>query len=252
MKTFAINLEREKEKRDKIIYECNRLNIKVNVIKAIDGSKLNELELKKSCPSYPDNFMTKGVIGCALSHLKIYEEIIKNDIKIALILEDDVVFKIQEVNGILDVIEELDCLNSEKPNIYLLSRVHSIIKNNKIKIGDNCLYKVHEAARAHSYIINNAAARSLHKHLQPIYIEADLWGYFSKLGLANIYSLQPPITSLIENSENLSSLNQERHIIQEKRSKYIHDLLKKNNSYRIKRFFWRVFKKPFLNIEYTP
>ena len=36
--------------------------------------------------------MTKGEIGCALSHLKIYQKTVDEDIPYALILEDDTLF----------------------------------------------------------------------------------------------------------------------------------------------------------------
>lgn len=39
-----------------------------------------------------DNYMSKGMIGCFLSHIKLYSHIIKNKIPISTIFEDDIYF----------------------------------------------------------------------------------------------------------------------------------------------------------------
>ena len=94
---FVVNLERCIEKRKKMAIKLR--NIKYTIIDACDGSKLNEKTLKEK---YSANFLkewkdphsgrnlTWGEVGCALSHYKIYEHCIKNNIENAVILEDDV------------------------------------------------------------------------------------------------------------------------------------------------------------------
>ena len=51
--------------------------------------------------------LTFGEIGCALSHLKIYQEIIDNNYKKVLILEDDIFVKVENSEKFISVFSEL-------------------------------------------------------------------------------------------------------------------------------------------------
>ena len=51
----------------------------------------NTMKLFPRCPGF-DKGLTKGEIGCALSHLKVLRHIIDNNIEAATIFEDDVMF----------------------------------------------------------------------------------------------------------------------------------------------------------------
>ena len=82
----------------------------------VDGESLNlshlqdsnlysaDLAKKKSSSNSP---LTRGEIGCALSHRKIYEDILSNNYEKALILEDDLVVNEKASSTISKALEEL-------------------------------------------------------------------------------------------------------------------------------------------------
>ena len=98
MKTFVINLKRSQERRKHIEGQLSTLGIQFEIIDAVDGSELSEetinnfKNIRKAAYPKKDRRawdVSDGVIGCALSHLKAYQEIINRDIEISIILEDD-------------------------------------------------------------------------------------------------------------------------------------------------------------------
>ena len=72
-------------------------NINVDIIRAEDGLKINNEYLKDNkitlSTKWKDPFkntsINKGEIGCAMSHYKIWKDIIKNNYNHALVVEDD-------------------------------------------------------------------------------------------------------------------------------------------------------------------
>ena len=154
MKTFIINLERQPLKKANIEKICQSLDLDYQFIKAIDGYQLSDDYIQSISSDYPNNYLTKGEIGCALSHISVYKEIIDNNLPYALILEDDSVLK-TEVPKFLKSFEKKDF----KHGIYLLTADLYYLMNKKVKIGDFELFKSTKAVRAIGYIITNNAAR---------------------------------------------------------------------------------------------
>lgn len=90
-KIFVINLENAKEKRKKIQKNLNNFNISYELFPAINGHTTSH---NKICKYWydPNNhrYLTKGELGCALSHYNIWKKIADENISRAIILEDDV------------------------------------------------------------------------------------------------------------------------------------------------------------------
>ena len=78
---YLISLEKDKERRD-------NLNVKPDFIYAVNGHELNIDELKKNGTIIQDCKLTKGEIGCFMSHIELLKKSLKSD-KYVLILEDD-------------------------------------------------------------------------------------------------------------------------------------------------------------------
>lgn len=104
-KVYLINLKRRPDRLDNFLEHYKRSDMKnVKLIKfdAIDGSKLDvskvpltelaraELQQLKTTGFRTKHYqLTKGAIGCYLSHVKIWENILKNRYDITLVFEDD-------------------------------------------------------------------------------------------------------------------------------------------------------------------
>lgn len=84
---FVISLARAPDRRNAISEHLCDLGLKFEIVDAVDGATLSDTQ----CASLLANGINyvRGVIGCYLSHINLYEKIIQENIDVALILEDD-------------------------------------------------------------------------------------------------------------------------------------------------------------------
>lgn len=98
---FMINLERRSERRVKMERSFREIGLEVENVPAVDGQTLTDESLEeigvKFLPGYADPFsnrpMTKGEIGCFLSHFWIWEKMRMEKLNEILVLEDDIRFE---------------------------------------------------------------------------------------------------------------------------------------------------------------
>lgn len=98
---FMINLLRRPERRMKMEESFKEIGLQVETMAAIDGNELTSDYLDeigvKFLPGYSDPFqnrpMTKGEIGCFLSHFMIWEKQVLEQLNEVLVLEDDIRFE---------------------------------------------------------------------------------------------------------------------------------------------------------------
>ena len=141
---YWINLETNNNRKNYMVEELNKLNIKNFRVDAIDGKHIEYQEYYWNHPS-GFNISTKttehntlGEIGCALSHIKAIKTSFNNNDSISIIMEDDISFKLHKywsktledvVNNApkdWDIIQlntsnadELWKMSQNKPSVYL-------------------------------------------------------------------------------------------------------------------------------------
>lgn len=246
MKTFIINLENETLKKEYILNECSKYNLDAIVIKAINGNDLSNSFFDSNVYSYPDSALTKGEIGCALSHLSIYQKMVDDDIKLALILEDDAILS-DNINLALTQITLID--NPNEPDIYLLSRTNDYKEKYIYKNENFSIYPYYNASGAFAYVINKLAAKTILSFNHPIQYETDRWSIFRNEININTYCVIPHIAHF--DSSKTSNLEKNRALMKRKRDLFIRKLTRKNKIKRLKYIGWKLFIKPFLGIKKT-
>ncbi|MGE4314153.1 MAG: glycosyltransferase family 25 protein [Pseudobdellovibrionaceae bacterium] len=98
MKIFVINRKKDADRRVKMEEQARKLGLELTFIEAVDGYALDDAEISavyeasKRLRIY-GRAMTRGEIGCYLSHRKTYEMMVAQKLPRALILEDDVVLE---------------------------------------------------------------------------------------------------------------------------------------------------------------
>lgn len=93
-KYFLINLDRRSDRFEKIKEQINKNYLPSDLIRvqACDGNKLIINPRLRSFCRNNNFYMRPGVIGCALSHLKLYQKLLEdNEVHGYVIFEDDVV-----------------------------------------------------------------------------------------------------------------------------------------------------------------
>jgi len=108
---YLINMDKDTERLEKVTKECKKFNINFERFCGINPLKLSKKELNKYVSKTCQNICPNGIIGCGVSHMKIYEDAIKNNYKNILVLEDDVYFSDE-------LYEELNKAMLELPKDY--------------------------------------------------------------------------------------------------------------------------------------
>ncbi|XP_033863716.3 procollagen galactosyltransferase 2 isoform X1 [Acipenser ruthenus] len=100
---FLINLKRRRDRRERTERSLEAQGISATVTDAVDGKALNTSQLQalgiEMLPGYEDPYsrrvLTRGEIGCFLSHYHTWKETVDRGLQSVLVLEDDVRFEPQ-------------------------------------------------------------------------------------------------------------------------------------------------------------
>jgi len=161
---FFINLESRID-RYKYFMENYKKYFNKNLIRinAIDGKNhkysLNEIKLLSKADW--NIYEKPGVQGCFFSHLFIIDHIIKNNLQISLILEDDIQFTDPENlnTDLKNIIENLP------KDWEIVFTGHSILGHNLTEKINEYIYKTNVNHCTHCYIISLEGAKNIYKHI---------------------------------------------------------------------------------------
>lgn len=200
MKTYVISLERETRRRKYITEHCKNLNIDYQIIEAVDGNLLTQQDLENTCDietvTRLRHWLTNGAIGCALSHLKAYQEFLKTDDKFAFIIEDDAILPKNIKTILAEASSKID--TNEVVLLHYSSFKPAKLSNvNKISLSSSYLcfpMDVNQPISAVAYIIGRQAASNLANNIIPIKVAADSWGYYYNKGFFDSFRVQFPMS----------------------------------------------------------
>lgn len=173
---FVINLKERTERWEKM---KNGLKI-FNNVSRIDAINVKNMELSKlpislftryiiedknARRSHHFQLHTKGAVGCALSHIKCWKKIVDDDIKEAIIFEDDCDIE----PGIFTHIQ--DCYEKFDKDIFIFGYIGLFNK----KILNSCFSKAESYMGAHAYLLTKEGAKTLLTHSLPIELHLDAY-----------------------------------------------------------------------------
>ncbi|MBF9254863.1 glycosyltransferase family 25 protein [Pontibacter sp. 172403-2] len=189
-KIFVINLKRDFARNVFITNHLNSLGLNFTLVEAIDVLGLTPAvykELVDEAAIAPKvKWLTKGAIGCALSHLKVYEMIVRQDLDYALVLEDDCLLD----NTTAFILEDL-AHNLALNEVVLLhyrswKTIHLAQARSTQLTGKYRLYepqKPYSLGSAVAYVITREACRNLSGFLLPVRGSSDEWNRFLREGI---------------------------------------------------------------------
>ena len=217
-KVMYINMKKDIEKNKKTKKILKQKNIKASRFNAINGSSLTKKQLKQYS-FFTRNFIPLSVIGCALSHMKVWEKIVKYKWKYTLILEDDIYFHdkfdniYDKVSKTLPVKWDLLYFGATAGNqidrkynkimkiLIKFLKVSGYQSNNYYKI-NNSLYSPELPLCTHSYGISYKCAKHFLKLIKEpcFHIDSLINKHMKNI---NVYSIHPNIIG--QNTENSSN-----------------------------------------------
>jgi glycosyl transferase family 25 len=176
-----------------MLRECARFELEPEIFSGVDGQNLTEAELRELIYAPDINKLSRGEVGCSLSHLGIYRDMIEKDISRALILEDDSVFN-QDPRPLL---AELERQPADTPEVYLLTHRDNYLTALKPKqVGAFKFYRGWSGAGAHGYVITCKAATNLLSFNAPVKCENDWWKLFQTNDLIRLFISEKEIIAL--------------------------------------------------------
>ena len=193
--TYVINLARSHDRRERISTELANLGVDFEIFDAVDGAELTEedMALYSSTRSRRDGGreLSVGEIGCALSHLRLYQKLVDSNDEEFLILEDDAEFGMAG----LEIVKRRDRFVSDWEHVNFCTDARTK------PFGDR-VWDIYRLARFSgmangtvAYLINRAGAEKLLAHGFPIaYAADDLTGSTKVTGL-NSYGIFPPVAT---------------------------------------------------------
>lgn len=189
MKTFLINLDKDVNRMQAADTQLRSLNVAYERFPAVYGKNLPKNERDSTVNKFRwwcaiGRPVGLGEIGCALSHYRLYRQMINENIPYACILEDDVILK-PEFPRQLQIVEQW--LDVTKPQVVLLSNHTSEICNDwQISPAKKDMY-------AEAYILTQQAAKALLKANLPMQTPCDHWGRWVKTKAIELYHAFPTV-----------------------------------------------------------
>ncbi|WP_268011221.1 glycosyltransferase family 25 protein [Aeromonas veronii] len=195
---FVISLLRSHERREAIEKQMARLGLSFTFFDAVDGKLLNDNDLSKVdlklAKVFCGHSLSLGEVGCALSHIRLYEMMVKNNIDKAIILEDDIHLHMHFKNVVEGAIKksssDIIFIHHGKakqwpwarklPEGYRLSRYLRPSKKSNRGIISTA-----------GYILNLAGARKLLKCAYPVRMPSDYLTGRLQLNALNASGIEP-------------------------------------------------------------
>lgn len=230
------------ERRENIRKNVKKIGIEPRFFDAIMATRMTEDELEGK--AIYDTFLSKGEIGCALSHLEIYRQLLDSDNKYVMVFEDDSLFTDDCTMERL----EACCKFVEAQNEATVLTLQPVERYMKC-VQENSLLEIYSSCKfwgAYAYIINRKAARNILDFQTPIKFAIDEWVEYYYLGLCKLYFTNPTISiagtsfdSTIDVVECPRLTSEQRAVQMQKVLNHIYSELsvKRKIFYRMRRFF---------------
>ena len=203
-KIFIINLDKDVERLSNAYEQLDKYEFKnYEKFTGIYGKQLSINDINDNTTTIGKLFASHSMIGCALSHIKLWEKIVTENIELSLILEDDFILQNDFKNKINNVL-----LNIPNYDNYMIFLSSCIFQNKYLKLYDvnDYFYKQSLILQTLSYIITLECAKKLLKYINKVtyHIDIDIW-FKSIVNYRdiNIISVKEPLVyQTFENSNN--------------------------------------------------
>lgn len=215
---YVVNLRRDHEKKAHMDRVAQSLGAKFEFIDAVYGKDLSQSQVDEVYDSSLSRSamgreLSLGELGCALSHLSIYQRMVNEGIETALILEDDVDVS-SDLNQVLNAVRNFP----EDWEVMLLG-YYSETATERVSManfwGKSAITPSHRAVRlvevafgTHGYMINLRGAKKLVNTLAKIVKPID--HYTGSGCYINMYALAPRVITLNERFKEMGCINVDR------------------------------------------
>ena len=112
IKTYVVNMEKRSDRWQKMEQELKKFpNLNCERFEAVDGSKLKTNPQLQRIFDGNDYNMRVGLVGCAMSHIKLFVELVNSEHENFIILEDDIELTPNFEVKLLHIFQQLSKVN---------------------------------------------------------------------------------------------------------------------------------------------
>ena len=207
----VINLEEAAGRRNRMLQELRKVSCACTLFNAIDGRKFSQeqifqiMDSERAVEKY--RVLTGGELGCALSHIGVWNNFLASDDASVVILEDDV----HLAKDFASILIELDRMHggSVQPVVVLLGKADVCYRRAKL-LGGAALHEVKYSRGAYGYWVNRSGASLLKDFLSPVWTEIDNWPLVMQGTKLKVYCLSHAVVGLSSENDN-SMIGNERN-----------------------------------------
>jgi glycosyl transferase, family 25 len=193
MRTYIVNLARSPERRAHMVSELDKVDLEYEFVEGVDGRDLDisDARLVDSDWLREDPYWS-GVVGCSLSHLKVYSKVLQTEAPKALVLEDDVVLPddmpalIEEIAPHMGQVEAILLHHHRRGRAERGEKYRFLSRGSVELLGSTTLAApadVGDIAGTGAYLITREACERMLNSMLPIRARADDWEFFCQHGL---------------------------------------------------------------------
>lgn len=208
---YVINLDRNHERYANFVETCKKVmnNAEIQRFSAVDGNDLSYKELEDivappilqgikdidaTQKRTSDEQMTRGMVGCYLSHIRIYEQNFDKS-NIVFIFEDDGKFDV----NVYDIAMNFKDIPDDWDIILLGTvRIFSYIQHSE------SWKRIYDFWGTQGYIINDNGMKKMLQYYKPMQNQIDFRiGELSKNNLLNVYAYKDNLVYQCSNSTDV-------------------------------------------------
>ena len=195
---YVINLAEAAARRAHIVAQLSNAEVDYELVAGIDGNELDLADPRVVDPALRgQSWFQPGVAGCALSHLKVYRQILADGLDGALVLEDDIVIP-AELNQVVAAVAsqlagaEVVLLNFDSDEPCRVTRQDSaqIGASHSLAVP----LDVDQPRSTAAYLITREACERMCQTVLPVRVQADEWGFFCRQGALDRLRCVLPLT----------------------------------------------------------
>jgi GR25 family glycosyltransferase involved in LPS biosynthesis len=181
--------------------------------------------------------LTRGELASTLNHMLCFKTFLNSNNDIAIILEDDADFIIDEFNRVINLITKI--IDENKPQVYLLTPVISYLNKNLINLSaDYKVVQVVQSWDSSGYIINRKTAKKLIDANSKAWFIADDWVRYKRHANVDIFSVIPTIIRQNLNVFESNLMGARNKAIKNRGLKYVFSRLGYKIIADVKKYCW--------------
>lgn len=207
-KIFVINLDSSKGRWSKIKSQLDEFKLEYERIPAVDGKLISSSNKMYDSSKNRTHFhinMSKGEIGCYLSHIKCWKKIIDEKLDYAIIIEDDV-----KILQDLSKIKELLNANLFPEWDYIKIGETPIRRNSRVvkKIEDYSIVKYSKKVPTGAFgqIVSYEGSKKLLEYSNPFYRPVDVDFQYTWENNLTVLGIKPYFVDAIKHQSDISDI----------------------------------------------